>query len=112
MELVHEGIEKEDGSTLKEILDSECIPEEMYIDCLRLSSQHGTTVILKRDIEDTRTNNCNLDCLRWWNANIDLQYVADAYACIMYVLSYVMKCECGMSEILKHVAKEFKDECV
>ena len=62
--------------------------------------------------EDTRTNNCNLDCLRLWNANMDLQYVADAYACIMYVLSYVMKCERDMSEILKRVAKEFKDECV
>ena len=43
---------------------------------------------------------------------MDVQYVADAYACIMYVLSYVMKCEHGMSEILKCVAKEFKDECV
>ena len=34
LELVHDRIEKEDGSTLKEILDSECIPEEKYIDCL------------------------------------------------------------------------------
>ena len=30
----------------------------------------------------------------------------------MYVLSYVMKCENGMSEILKRVAKEYKDETV
>ena len=29
-----------------------------------------------------------------------------------YVLSYVMKCENGMSEILKHMAKEFKDQSV
>ena len=27
-------IEREDGSSLKEILDSENIPEEMYVDCL------------------------------------------------------------------------------
>ena len=32
---------------------------------------------------------------------MDIQYVADPYSCIMYVLSYVMKCENGMSEILK-----------
>ena len=44
--------------------------------------------------------------------NIDIQYIADPYSCIMYVLSYVMKCENGMSEILKRVAKEFKDETV
>ena len=112
LQLVHERIEKDDGSTLKEILESENIPEDMYLDCLRLSGQRGTTVILERDIEDTRTNNCNLDCLSLWGANMDVQYVADAYACIMYVLSYVMKCERGMSEILKRVAKEFKDECV
>ena len=110
--LVHERIEKEDGSTLKEILDSEHIPEELYMDCLRISGQRGTSVILERDIADSRTNNCNLHCLNLWNANMDIQYVADAYACIMYVLSYVMKCERGMSEILKRVAKEFKDECV
>ena len=30
----------------------------------------------------------------------------------MYVLSYVMKCENGMSEILKRMAKEFKDQSV
>ena len=112
LELVHERIEKDDGSTLKEILESENIPEDLYVDCLRLSGQRGTTVILRRDVTDARTNNCNLDCLSLWKANMDLQYVADAYACIMYVLSYVMKCERGMSEILKRVAKEFKDECV
>ena len=43
---------------------------------------------------------------------MDIQYVADPYSCIMYVLSYVMKCENGMSEILKCVAKEFKDQSV
>ena len=112
LELVHERIEMEDGSTLKEILDSENLPEELYLDCLRISGQRGTTIILKRDIADTRTNNSNLHCLNLWGANMDIQYVADAYACIMYVLSYVMKCERGMSEILKRVAKEYKDECV
>ena len=65
LELVHERIEREDGSSLKEILDSENIPEEMYVDCLQLSAQHGVNVILKRDIGDSHTNNCNLDCLNF-----------------------------------------------
>ena len=43
---------------------------------------------------------------------MDIQYVADPYSCIMYVLSYVMKCENEMSEILKRVAKEFRDQSV
>ena len=112
MELVHERIEQDDGCTLKEILESEKIPEELYLECLRTSSYRGTNIILERDISDTKTNNYNRHCLQLWRANMDLQYVADPYACIMYVLSYVLKCENGMSEILKRTAKEFKDESV
>ena len=39
---------------------------------------------------------------------MDIQYVADPYSCIMYVLSYVMKCENGMSEILKRWPKNLR----
>ena len=112
LELVHEGIKEEDGSSLREILKSECIPEELYLDCLRTSSHRGTTVILERDIADCKTNNFNPNCIHLWRANMDIQYVADPYACIMYVLSYVLKCENGMSEILKRVAREFKEVSV
>ena len=112
LKLIHERIEAGDGASLKEILESECIPEEMYLDCLRMTSQRGKNVILQRDIGDCNTNNFNGHCLQLWHANIDIQYIADPYSCIMYVLSYVMKCENIMSEILKRVAKEFKDETV
>ena len=40
----------------------------------------------------------------------DLQFVTDAYACVMYVASYMMKNERGMSELLKQVAKECRSE--
>ena len=112
LKLTHERIEAGDGASLKEILESECIPEEMYLDCLHMTSQRGTNVILQRDIGDCNTNNFNGHCSQLWHANIDIQYIADPYSYIMYVLSYVKKCENGMSEILKRVAKEFKDETV
>ena len=112
LETIHERIEKQDGASLHEILESECISEELYLNCLRCTSVRGTNIILERDIGDCNTNNCNLDCLKLWRANMDIQYVADPYSCIMYVLSYVMKCENGMSEILKRVGKEFKDETI
>ena len=113
MELVHERIEEGNGASLKEILESESIPEDMYLQALKMSQgARGTSIVLERDIVDCKTNNCNLDCLKLWRANMDIQYVADPYSCIMYVLSYVMKCENGMSEILKRVAKEFKDQSV
>ena len=34
-----------------------------------------------------------------WQANMDIQFVLNAYACVMYVASYVM------SELLKRVAE-------
>ena len=39
-----------------------------------------------------------------WQANMDLQFVLNAYACVMYVASYIMKTDRAMGEILKLVA--------
>ena len=57
-------------------------------------------------------NSYNIDCISVWKVNMDLQFCAHPYACIMYVLSYIMKSEHGMSEVLKQVAKQFKDKAV
>ena len=45
-----------------------------------------------------------------WQANMDLQYVLNAYACIMYVASYIMKTDRAMGVLLKHVASEARTE--
>ena len=37
---------------------------------------------------------------------MDIQYVIDAYACVMYVASYMMKNEKSMGELLENVANE------
>ena len=37
--------------------------------------------------------------------NMDIQYVINAYACVMYIASYVLKAEKGMGELLKQAAK-------
>ena len=41
---------------------------------------------------------------------MDLQYVLNAYACIMYVASYIMKTDRAMGVLLKHVASEARTE--
>ena len=111
IQLVHEKMEEGSGASLKDILESECIPEEMYLQCLKISQgTRGTDVILQRDIGDCNTNNFNSDSLKLWRANMDIQFVANLITCIKYVLSYVMKSENGLSEILKRTAKEFKDQ--
>ena len=48
MKLVHEKMEEGNGASLKDILQSECIPEEMYLQCLKISQgTRGTDVILQ-----------------------------------------------------------------
>ena len=42
--------------------------------------------------------------------NMDLQYVLSAYACVMYVASYIMKTDRAMGELLKQVAPEARTE--
>ena len=43
-------------------------------------------------------------------ANMDIQYVLNAYACVMYVASYIMKTERSMGELLKRVAYESRSD--
>ena len=45
-----------------------------------------------------------------WQANMDIQFVLNAYACVMYVASYIMKTERSMGELLKRVAAEARTE--
>ena len=70
------------------------------------TSSSGNKVILKRDSYDCNINNYNPSVLLAWQANMDIQYVIDAYACVMYVASYMMKNEKSMGELLENVANE------
>ena len=38
-----------------------------------------------------------------WQANMDIQYVLNAYACVLYVASYIMKTDRAMGELLNIV---------
>ena len=62
--------------------------------------------MLKRKPSECNINNYNIPVLLAWRANMDLQYVLNAYACIMYVASYIMKTDRAMGELLKRVANE------
>ena len=39
---------------------------------------------------------------------MDIQYVVNGYACVMYIASYVLKAEKGMGELLKQAAREME----
>ena len=95
-----------DGNTelsLDEILVKAGINHDEYIKALEVSSK-GSVVVLKRQPNECNVNNYNAPVTLAWQANTDIQYVLNAYACVMYVASYIMKTDRVMGQLLKCVA--------
>ena len=92
-----------DGNTdvsLSELLTLANVESSDYCHALSTSSR-GNTVVLKQDPCDSNISNYNATVMIAWQANMDIQYVMNAYACVMYVASYIMKNEQSMGELLK-----------
>ncbi|KAI8519597.1 hypothetical protein Bbelb_028540 [Branchiostoma belcheri] len=66
-------------------------------------------VVLRREPKDMWVNNYNPHLLRAWNANMDIQYVLDAYSCVRYIVSYISKAEREMGKLLKQAQKEARE---
>ena len=69
----------------------------------------GRRIILPRKPCENCINPYNRTCILAWQANMDIQFVEDPHACIMYLAAYMSKDEKGMGELLKQVSKECKD---
>ena len=66
------------------------LDNDQYLKAIR-SSLSSTKLFLKRSVSEVRVNSYNPTLLKCWRANMDLQYVLDAYSCAMYIVSYVAK---------------------
>lgn len=66
--------------------------------------------VLKRQPSERWINYYNPKILQTWGANMDLQFITDPYFCIMFMTSYLTKSERAMSELLKKVAEENRDD--
>lgn len=75
-----------------------------YIQALRTSVKRET-ILFKRDVRDRRINNFNQVLLETNCANMDIQPVLNPYAAVMYLTSYILKGEEGMSVLLKGVCQ-------
>ncbi|XP_076105470.1 uncharacterized protein LOC143073656 [Mytilus galloprovincialis] len=79
--------------------------DENYIKAIR-SNLSGPKVFLKRKPSEVRVNGYMKTVLVAWQANHDLQFVLDAFACAVYIVSYISKSQKGMSALLDQAAKE------
>ena len=96
-------------STMDDLLEISNVSADQYCEALSVSKR-GTNVVLLRNINEQYINAYNPTIIKAWQANIDIQYVIDAYACVMYIASYMTKNESGMGELLKQTLKENSDK--
>ena len=90
---IHREVEEDCPRSLHSILQNAEISLNNYLDALQRCSQ-GTTIVLEKEPSHV---------MRAWQANMDIQFVIHAYACVMYIASYIMKNEKGRAELLKQV---------
>ncbi|XP_070411903.1 uncharacterized protein [Nothobranchius furzeri] len=109
MTKVKEALTSENNtfSSIDDLFNSIGIDQTTFETVYKLTSTK-TTVVHKRNIHDIWVNQYNTDLLRCWNANMDIQFVCDAYACIVYIISYISKAEREMGLLLKHAQNEIK----
>lgn len=79
-----------------------------YVNAIR-SSIDRPTVLLKRKVCDIRINAYNEKAFKLWGANMDIQFVLDPYAAAMYIVSYMMKGQRGLSKIMEKTIKECRE---
>lgn len=93
--------------TFDDLLQKLELTEESYILAIR-SPLKSPKLFLKRGIEEIRINSYNehIMKLRAWEANIDVQFILDGYACASYLVSYVSKSQKGMSNLLHDACEE------
>ena len=70
----------------KDVLGHCKVEKEVYQNSLKISTD-SPTVYLKRSPSAININNYNKWLLKGWQANMDIQFVSNAYACIQYVVS-------------------------
>ena len=97
------------GVSIEDLFSRLNINAETYMNALQISHK-GPNIILKHNPKDVFINACNCDILNLWGGNVNLQYVINETATVMYVCSYMMKGEKSMGETLKRVSKECRND--
>ena len=92
-----------------DVLKHNKLTPESYAETLR-SSVKVPTVFMKRNPRDIMINNYNETIIKAWQANMDIQFVSNAYACIQYLVAYITKEEREMGMLLQAVSKEHSSQ--
>ncbi|XP_043953976.1 uncharacterized protein LOC122820538 [Gambusia affinis] len=96
-------------NTVEEMFESLCMNQDLFETAYKRFSRN-THVVLKRQINEIWINQYSRPLLKAWNANIDIQYCVDAYACCVYIVSYMSKSEREIGLLLGNAQREAAKE--
>jgi hypothetical protein len=105
---IWDAIEKEENANFDEILRICQITHAEFENSLGILTKRNT-VYLKRRNDECWINNYNPHLIRCWNGNMDIQYVLDPFAAVVYMLSYLTKSEREMGDLLRNAQKEARE---
>nr|XP_034326027.1 uncharacterized protein LOC105328140 [Crassostrea gigas] len=107
---VWDKIQNEDEQilTTEELFDDLSLTQELYEEAHNMLSSKRS-IILKRCPNEVWTNQYNRCLLKSWDANMDIQFVLDAFSCIVYIVSYISKSEREMGMLLKQTKLEAEE---
>ena len=69
---------------VKDLCEAAKVDYDMYLKALS-TSKTGYSVVQKRDLDEIYINSYNIEWIRAWNGNMDIQVVLDYFAVITYV---------------------------
>ncbi|XP_061784267.2 uncharacterized protein [Nerophis lumbriciformis] len=106
MERVKNAMGREEPfGSVEELFASVGINQEVFeLAYRRLETKNK--VVYRRGVNDTWVNQYNRNLLKCWNANMDISFVTDAYAVIIYIIKYITKSETEMGLLLSNTLKE------
>ena len=86
------------------------ITEDDYYWALSISPDNDYEIRLKRSTGSCFVNNYNLVLLTAWEANLDIQPLHNYFKALTYMTVFFSKSKGEVSESLKQVAKEIKNQ--
>lgn len=95
--------------SVQDFLDSLNLSKDEYLATVRVSLSRAE-ILLKRSVVDIRVNNFNPTLLKLWETNMDIQYILDASATVMYIASYTLKTGKAMSVTWEKMLQEALQE--
>ena len=101
--------EKRSFVNLEELFGSLSITQSVYEESYRRLARK-TEVVLERQVGEAWINQYSKPLLKCWDANIDCQFVTDAHAVVVYIISYISKGETEGGLMLQNAQKEASKE--